>query len=82
MGRIVVLSGSTRRGGNTELLVKAFAEGAGRNHTVEIVSVVDYQVNPCIGCNEGCLCAGIVHKIELDFLVSGLQAGTVTSDSR
>lgn len=51
MGRIVVLAGSMRKGGNTDLLAQAFAEGAGKNNTVEIVSVADYKVNPCIGCN-------------------------------
>lgn len=51
MSRIVVLVGSMRKGGNTDLLAQAFAEGAGRNNTVEIVSVADYKVNPCIGCN-------------------------------
>lgn len=51
MGRIVVLVGSMRKGGNTDLLAQAFAEGASKNNTVEIVSVSDYKVNPCIGCN-------------------------------
>lgn len=51
MGRIVVLVGSMRRGGNTDLLAQAFAKGASKNNTVEIVSVADYKVNPCIGCN-------------------------------
>lgn len=51
MSKIVVLVGSMRKGGNTDLLAQAFAEGAGKNNTVEIVSVVNYKVNPCIGCN-------------------------------
>ena len=51
MGRIVVLVGSMRKGGNTDLLAQAFVEGANKNNTVEIVSVADYKVNPCIGCN-------------------------------
>lgn len=49
--KIVILSGSPRRGGNTEMLVQAFADGAKARHDVEIVSVNDYKVNPCIGCN-------------------------------
>ena len=49
---IVILSGSPRKGGNTELLVEAFAKGAEeKQHHVEIVSVRDYKVNPCLGCN-------------------------------
>ncbi|MDD6269684.1 MAG: flavodoxin family protein [Oscillospiraceae bacterium] len=51
MSRIVVLSGSPRKGGNTDLLVQAFAEGAGINNEVEIISVTDHKVGPCIGCN-------------------------------
>lgn len=51
MSNIVVLAGSMRRGGNTDQLVQAFADGAEKNNTVEIVSVADYKVNPCIGCN-------------------------------
>ena len=61
MSRIVVLAGSLRKGGNTDLLAQAFADGAGKHNIVEIVSVADYKVNPCIGCNscftrEGNLC--------------------------
>lgn len=51
MSNIVVLAGSMRKGGNTDQLVQAFADGAEKNNTVEIVSVADYKVNPCIGCN-------------------------------
>ena len=48
---ILILSGSPRKGGNTDLLVEAFAKGASQKHHVEIVSVHDYKVNPCMGCN-------------------------------
>ena len=51
MSNIVILVGSMRRDGNTDLLAQAFAEGARENNSVEIVSVADYKVNPCIGCN-------------------------------
>ena len=51
MSRIVVLTGSVRRGGNTELLARAFADGAAERHEVELVSVADYTVHPCTGCN-------------------------------
>ena len=43
--------GSSRRDGNTDLLAKSFARGASLNNEVETVSVADYKVNPCIGCN-------------------------------
>jgi len=48
---ILILSGSPRKGGNTELLAEAFARGVAKHHHVEIVSVRDYKVNPCSGCN-------------------------------
>ena len=48
---ILILSGSPRKGGNTDLLAEAFAKGASAQHHVEIVSVCDYKVNPCLGCN-------------------------------
>ena len=51
MSRIIVLVGSVRKGGNTDLLAQAFAESAGKRHEVELVSVADYAVHPCIGCN-------------------------------
>ena len=51
VSNIVVLSGSVRKGGNTELLVQAFVDGAKKNNNVEVISVADYKVNPCIGCN-------------------------------
>ena len=51
VSNIGVLSGSVRKGGNTELLVQAFVDGAKKNNSVEVISVADYKVNPCIGCN-------------------------------
>ena len=51
MSKIVILVGSMRKNGNTARLVQSFADGAAQNNNVEIVSVADYNVNPCIGCN-------------------------------
>lgn len=51
MSKIVVLSGSPRKNGNTELLVSSFIEGAQINNDVEVISIREYHVNPCIGCN-------------------------------
>ena len=48
---ILILSGSPRKGGNTDLLVEAFVNGASQKHHVEVVSVRDYKVSPCMGCN-------------------------------
>ena len=47
----LILSGSPRKGGNTDLLVEAFVKGASQKHHVEVLSVHDYKVNPCMGCN-------------------------------
>lgn len=49
--KILILSGSPRRHGNTDLLAEAFAEGAGERHQVELLHVRDLHVAPCIGCN-------------------------------
>ena len=48
---ILILTGSPRKGSNTDILAKSFADGASINHDVEIISVCDYKVNPCVGCN-------------------------------
>ncbi len=48
---IIVLSGSPRKGGNTEQLIDAFVSGASKLHNVEVISINDYRVSPCIGCN-------------------------------
>ena len=39
MSNIIVLAGSVRKGGNTDMLVHAFVSGAEINNTVEIISV-------------------------------------------
>ena len=51
MSNIIILTGSMRTNGNTALLAQKFADGAAVNNNVKIVSVADYKVNPCIGCN-------------------------------
>ena len=48
---IVILSGSPRKGGNTEILAESFAQGASSKHNVDFISVRHYHINPCIGCN-------------------------------
>ncbi len=51
LSNIVILVGSVRKNGNTARLAQSFAEGAAKNNNVEIISVADYNVDPCIGCN-------------------------------
>lgn len=51
MSEITVFMGSVRKNGNTDLLVKSFAEGAGKNNKVNTINVSDYNICPCVGCN-------------------------------
>ena len=48
---IVILSGSPRKGGNTEMLAESFAQGVSSRHNVDFVSVREYNIYPCKGCN-------------------------------
>lgn len=50
---ILVLSGSPRKGGNTDLLVDAFVRGVGERHQITVVPVRERNIHPCTGCN-GC----------------------------
>lgn len=52
MKRVLVIMGSPRRNGNTELLADAFIEGAvSAGHDVEKLAISDFKINGCIGCN-------------------------------
>ncbi|WP_343008214.1 flavodoxin family protein [Parolsenella catena] len=48
---IVVLSGSPRKGANTDTMVDTFAEAAHEGgHTVEVVRVAGKKIAGCLGC--------------------------------
>ena len=48
---IVVLSGSPRKGANTDIMVEAFAETAREGgNTVEVVRVASKKIAGCLGC--------------------------------
>ena len=51
MSNILIISGSKRKGGNTDTLAQSFEEGAKLHNTVEIISVHDYKIRACTGCN-------------------------------
>jgi multimeric flavodoxin WrbA len=54
MSEILVLEGSPRRGGNSEVLMDAVARGIAREGgRVERVRVADLKIAPCVGCG-GC----------------------------
>lgn len=48
---IVVLSGSPRKGANTDTMVEVFAETAREGgHTVEVIRVASKKIAGCLGC--------------------------------
>lgn len=48
---VLILSGSARRGGNSDLLCDEFMRGAQEGgHTVEKLRVAAKRISPCIGC--------------------------------
>ncbi len=65
MSKVLVWEGSVRKDGNTALLARAFADGAGLHHDVEMLSVADYRVHPCVGCN-GCYSAEAHRCVQRD----------------
>ncbi|MGN0099161.1 MAG: flavodoxin family protein [Candidatus Methanomethylophilaceae archaeon] len=64
--RIVVLSGSPRRNGNTDMLVDSFVRGASVNNEVEVIRAADLHVSPCIGCERCKSAEGITCSIDDD----------------
>ena len=47
--KIVVLNGSPRKNGNTEIMVNAFAKVASK-HEVIILNVATMKISGCLGC--------------------------------
>jgi multimeric flavodoxin WrbA len=51
MKKVLILSGSPRKGGNSDVLCDRFAEGAlAAGNSVEKISVAEQKIHPCIGC--------------------------------
>ena len=49
--RVLILSGSPRRGGNSDLLCDEFARGAAEaGHAVEKIRVAEKNIHACTGC--------------------------------
>lgn len=49
--RVLIISTSMRKGGNSDLLATEFAKGAEEvGHQVETVSLNDKKIGFCIGC--------------------------------
>lgn len=51
MGKILVLAGSPRKNGNTDRLADSFVKGAEVQNEVEVISIHDYRIQPCTGCD-------------------------------
>lgn len=52
MKNIVLLTGSPRKNGNTDILAEAFAEGArSAGNRVVVLNASEKRINGCIGCN-------------------------------
>lgn len=50
MKKVLILNGSARKGGNTDLLIEAFEKGI-KDADAEMIRVSDFKVPPCDGCN-------------------------------
>ena len=51
MKKVLIIAGSPRKNGNSDLLAQQFAKGAEENgHQVEIVYLRDLKINYCQGC--------------------------------
>ena len=62
MKKVLILSGSPRKGGNSDILCDEFAKGAKKaGHQVEKIQVAEKKIAPCTGCyfcrNNGGRCA-------------------------
>ncbi|HHO47547.1 MAG TPA: flavodoxin family protein [Desulfobacteraceae bacterium] len=52
--KILVINGSPRKNGNTEILVNSMIEGArGSGAEIEVIRLAEYAIQPCVGCG-GC----------------------------
>lgn len=62
--RVLAVSGSPRKGGNSDILMKELLEGVkDRGMSCEGINLTDYHVHPCVGC-EGCRKTGMCVKLK------------------
>lgn len=57
--KILIISSSPRRNGNSHVLCQQFGKGASINHEVELLFLKDYHISYCSGCgscNKGIAC--------------------------
>ncbi len=73
MKKVLILSGSPRKGGNSDLLCDEFMRGAAENgNEVAKINVADKRVAPCIGCY-ACKDTGkCVHKDDMEAILQAM----------
>lgn len=55
--KVLILNGSPRKNGNTEMLVNSFAEGAEMsNNEIYKMDIQQMDIKPCLGCLQGGKC--------------------------
>lgn len=77
--KVVVLNGSPRRGGNTDMLADAFVSGASEENDVVVFEVADMDISPCIGC-EACSGSGghaCIHSDDMSRIYGALSEADV-----
>lgn len=75
---ILILSGSPRKGGNSDLLCDEFAKGAQEaGHQVEKIRVQEQKIGPCLACY-GCRGTGVcVQKDDMAAILEKIVAADV-----
>lgn len=76
--KVLIVAGSPRKNGNSDLLAQQFAKGAQQGgHEVETVYLREYKLNYCLGC-QTCGKTGVcVQKDRMSEIISKMQAADV-----
>lgn len=76
--KVLILSASPRKGGNSDLLCDAFAQGAKESgHTVEKIYVQDQKIGHCMACY-GCRGKGVcVQKDDMTVILDKMVAADI-----
>ena len=76
--RVLILSGSPRKGGNSDLLCDQFAKGAEEaGHQVEKIRIQEKKIGPCLACY-GCRGTGkCVQKDDMEDILTKMAAADV-----
>ena len=77
-GKVLILSGSPRKGGNTDLLCDRFADGArDAGHEVERIRVCDMDIHYCTGCDSCVKTGRCVHKDDMEGIRDKMMSADV-----